>query len=449
MSTARRTALASLVGALILAAAKITVGLATNSLGVLAEAVHSGVDAAAALITLYAVGVAERPPDVEHQYGHAKAQHLAALAESAVLGAVAVWIAVAAGVRLSSGQSPVEAPWYAFALMAGVLAVDAGRAIASYRVGRRLGSPALLANALHFASDFGGSLAVLIGLGLVALGVQGGDSVAAIVVAVIVLAAAGRLARVNIDVLMDRAPAGSARRVERAVRAVPGVSDVRSVRVRAAGGESFAEVVISVPRLQGVETSHQVMDRVEDAVVNELGKAQVAVHVEPAASDAEYPSDRVAAAAMRVPGVMEAHNITVLAEPEGQAVTLHVRLPADLTMGQARAIVARLKDEIHNEVGIARVYAHVEPSIPDPLPARDVGADEPALRERAERAVQAVAGECSDVVVYRQDGRLLVVTSLAGDPDVSVRDAHALASRIEDSVRAELDGVDDVIVEVT
>src|SRR5690242_3973460 len=153
MSTARRTALASLVGALILAVAKLLVGLATNSLGILAEAVHSGVDAAAAVLTLYAVGVAERPPDSEHQYGHGKAQHLAALAESVVLAGVALWIAGTAIERLRSGGSPVEAPWYAFVLMGAVLVVDAGRAAASYRVGRRLQSPALLANSLHFASD--------------------------------------------------------------------------------------------------------------------------------------------------------------------------------------------------------------------------------------------------------------------------------------------------------
>jgi cation diffusion facilitator family transporter len=447
MSTARRTALASLVAALVLAVSKLTVGLATNSLGLLAEAVHSGIDAASALLTLFAVSVAERPPDSEHQYGHGKAQHLAALAEAAVLAGVAVWIAGAAVARLYSGGSPVHARWYAFALLGGVLVVDASRAAVSFRVGRRTDSAALLANALHFTSDFGGTLAVLIGLGFVAAGVRGGDSVAAVLVAVIVLAAAARLGRRNVDVLMDRAPTGTTGRVERAVRSVPGVSDVRSVRVRTAGGESFAEVVIGVPRLQGLESSHQVMDRVEDAVVRELGRAQVAVHAEPARVG-EHPNDRVAAAAMRVPGVVEAHNITVLREGDGQAVTLHVRLPEETSLRDAREIVSRLKREIRQEVGVARVYAHVEPSAPDARPARDVGADEPDLRDQAELAVREVAGDRSEVVVYRQAGRLLVVTSVAADPSLTVRDAHALASRIEEAVRARLGGVDDVIVEV-
>ncbi|HEX3329158.1 MAG TPA: cation diffusion facilitator family transporter [Gaiellales bacterium] len=448
MSTARRTALVSLVAAVVLVVVKAAVGFASGSLGVLAEAAHSGIDAVAAVLTLYAVGVAERPPDQEHPYGHGKAQHLAALAEAAFLAGAAVWIAVEAVVRLRSGTSPVDARPYVFAVMVFVLAVDASRATLSLRQGRRERNAALIANAWHFGSDFIGTLAVLAGLGLAALGVPGGDSVAAIFVAAIVLVAAIRLAAGNVGVLMDRSPSGQAGVVERAVRSVAGVADVRSVRVREAGGESFADVVIGVSRLEGLEKMHDTSDRVEQAVRDSLGRAQVQVHVEPAALAEERPNERVAAAALRVPGVVEAHNITVLEDSVGRAVTLHVRLPEDATLRQAAAAVERLKREILAEVGIARVYAHVEPSAPDAQPARDVSDTEPDLRDRAAAAVAAAAGKTGEVVVYRQGRRLLVVTSLTADPDLSVRDGHALASRVEDAVRDELEAVDDVIVEV-
>jgi cation diffusion facilitator family transporter len=448
MSTARRTALVSLVAAVVLLVVKAAVGFASGSLGVLAEAAHSGIDAVAAVLTLYAVGVAERPPDQEHPYGHGKAQHLAALAEAAFLAGAAVWIAVEAVVRLNSGSSPVDARPYVFAVMAFVLVVDATRATLSLRQGRRERNAALIANAWHFGSDFIGTLAVLAGLGLAALGVPGGDSVAAIFVAAIVLVAAIRLAAGNVDALMDRAPTGQAGVVERAVRSVAGVADVRSVRVREAGGESFADVVIGVSRLEGLEQMHDTSDRVEQAVRESLGRAQVQVHVEPAALAEERPNERVAAAALRVPGVVEAHNITVLEDAVGRAVTLHVRLPEDATLRQAAAAVERLKREILAEVGIARVYAHVEPSTPDAQPARDVSDTEPDLRDRAAAAVASVAGTTGEVVVYRQGRRLLVVTSLTADPGLTVRDGHALASRVEDAVRAELEAVDDVIVEV-
>ena len=275
---------------------------------------------------------------------------------------------------------------------------------------------------------------MLIGLGLVAEGVSGGDSVAALIVAAIVLFAAVRLGRSNVDVLMDRAPTGIRGRVERAVRSVPGVSDVRSVRVREAAGESFAEVVIGVPRLEGLERSHRTMDMVEDAVSRELGRAQVAVHAEPATAG-ERANDRIAAAALRVPGVVETHNITVLQDAGGSAVTLHVRLPEDMPLGEARRTVDRA--EAGDPAGDRRR--------PGVRPCRALAAGRaarpPAHRRRGRRvaaareAVRGVAGDRHEVVVYRQGDRLLVVTSVTADPLLSVREAHALASRVEDVVR--------------
>jgi len=220
------------------------------------------------------------------------------------------------------------------------------------------------------------------------------------------------------------------------------------VRVREAGGESFADVVIGVSRLEGLEKMHDTSDRVEQAVRESLGRAQVQVHVEPTALAEERPNERVAAAALRVPGIVEAHNITVLEDAAGRAVTLHVRLPEDATLRQAADAIERLKREILAEVGIARVYAHVEPSAPDAQPAHDVSDTEPEVRDRAAAAVRSAAGTAGEVVVYRQGRRLLVVTSLTADPGITVREGHVLASRVEDAVRDALAAVDDVIVEV-
>jgi cation diffusion facilitator family transporter len=450
MSTARRTALLSFLAALALVATKLVVGLATSSLGILAEALHSGLDAVAALLSLYAVGVAERPPDEQHQYGHGKAQHLAALSEAAILAAVAIWIGFEAVMRLRSGGGDVQPEWYAFVLLFGVLIVDAGRWSVSFRTGTRERNAALLASAWHFASDFAGTTAVLIGLALVSAGYPRADAVAALTVAGLVLVAAARLALRNIDALMDRAPSGLDRQIGQIAQAVPGVAEVRSVRVREAGGESFADVVIGVSRLEGLERSHQTMDQVEDAVRSQIGPAQVTVHVEPS-TGAEAPNERVAAAALRVPGVVETHNISVLEQGTGgRAITLHVRLPEDMPMREAALTVEQLKREIRSEFGVARVYAHVEPSALGAQPARDIGAEQPRLVRAASEAVTRVAGQgAAEVVVYRQGERLLVVTSLRAEPGRSVREAHVLASRVEDAVRDALDSVDDVIVEVS
>ena len=156
MSVAAATALMTL---------KLVTGLATGSLGILSEAVHSGTDLVASLLTFFAIGVAGRPADSGHPYGHGKAEHLAALAEGAFLALVAVLIGFRAIQRLTgTGAAEVDAAWWAFAVLGVVIAIDITRTLVSLRTARRFKSAALLSNALHFGSDLVGSIAVLVGL---------------------------------------------------------------------------------------------------------------------------------------------------------------------------------------------------------------------------------------------------------------------------------------------
>jgi cation diffusion facilitator family transporter len=448
VSVARRTALFSLCAALGLVAVKLVVGFATDSLGILAEAVHSGVDAGAALLTVWAVGVSDRPPDPQHPYGHDKAQNLSALAEAVILVLAAAWIAVAAIIRLTGGGGEVDPTWYAAATLVLVLVIDASRATASARAARSERSAALGANAVHFAIDFAGTLAVLAGLGLAALGHPRGDSIAALFVAVLVVIGAVRLAGTNVNALMDSAPAGADANLRTAVAALPGVTEVRSVRVRSSGGRYFADVVIGVDRLAGMERSHAVMDEVERVVEHELGgPAEVSVHAEPLAAD-EQPSERALAAALRVPGVIEVHNATVLTRPAGRAITLHARVDARLPLEDAARITQRLRSEIRRETGAADVYVHLEPHDPGVDAAFDVTSRRADIRERVAGAVRPVAGEPVEVLVFDHDGRFVVVLRVRARPGQSVADAHGLAGRVEEAVRASVDELEEVVVEV-
>jgi cation diffusion facilitator family transporter len=129
----RKAALWSVLAALALIALKLGTGLATHSLGLVSEAAHSGTDLIAALLTFFAVGVAVRPADPGHQYGHGKAEHLAALAEGAILvvaSAVIVWRAI---VRLVDGGASVRATWYALVVVGIVICIDFARTSASWR----------------------------------------------------------------------------------------------------------------------------------------------------------------------------------------------------------------------------------------------------------------------------------------------------------------------------
>jgi cation diffusion facilitator family transporter len=445
MSPQRWTALASVAAACALIALKLATGLATHSLGLISEAIHSGTDLIAALLTFFAVGVAVRPADPGHQYGHGKAEHLAALAEAAFLAIASVFIAVRAIMRLSqSHPQPVHAAWWALLVIGIVILVDIGRTTASARVARRYHSAALASNALHFATDLAGSFAVLAGLLLARGGSPKGDAVAALFVAVLVLAAAGRLMRRNVDVLMDRAPADAAAAARQAIFAIRPPVELRRLRMRQAAGRHFADVVIGVSAAAAVGQGHAAADAVERAVQAALPEADVVVHVEP--GEAVGARERAHAAALGVPRVREVHNVTAVSLESGTELSLHLKLPADLSLEEAHAIAEEVEQAIHAEVPeVVSVQTHLEPlrEEAEGLPAHDV----PDESELVVRIVREETGSAPrELRFLHTDEGLVAYLTLAVDGAVPLAEAHARASRIEERIRRERPHIGDVIV---
>ena len=267
MSPQRRTALVSVGAACLLIVIKLVAGIASSSLGLLAEAAHSGTDLAAALLTFFAVSVAVRPADRGHPFGHGKAQNLAALAEAGFLIVVSLVIAAFAIARLAGVvEFDVDATWWTFAAIALVVVIDASRTSVSLRAARLYRSDAMRSNALHFGSDLAGTLAVLAGLSAAALGFPEGDAIAALFVATLVVAAATRLVRRNVNVLMDRSPRDAEEAARLAIAELEPPVELRRLRVREAGGSHFADVVIGIAPGAAVGQGHAAADRVEDAL---------------------------------------------------------------------------------------------------------------------------------------------------------------------------------------
>jgi cation diffusion facilitator family transporter len=444
----QRTATASVAAAVLLVAVKLATGLATGSLAFLAEAVHSGTDLVAALLTFFAVRVALRPPDREHQYGHGKAEHLAALGESAFLVLVSLFIAFESVRRLlDDGGHDVDVTWWALTVLGLVIVIDASRAIASFRTSRRYGSAALAANALHFTSDLGGSVAVLVGLLLVRAGHTWADSAAALFVGVLVVVAAVRLAKQSIDVLMDRTVADADDRIRAALAQADEQVELRRVRVRQAGGRHFVDLVVGVPMDTGVTQAHAVADRIEEVVERVLGGADVVVHVEPAEAEGGI-RERATAAAGAIPEVREMHNVRVMRVPEGYELSLHVKLPRDLSLEDAHGVVERLEERIRAEVPeIRMVHTHIEPLARTDWASAPTSDDTAVERAAIESAVKRYTGSAPLDVTFRdgEQGRVALVTvSLPGEQPLP--SAHQNAGAIEEAVRERCPGLADVIV---
>ena len=423
----QRTAAISVAAAVFLVTVKLATGLATGSLAFIAEAAHSGTDLLAALLTLFAVRVAVRPPDREHHYGHGKAEHLAALGESAFLLLVSLFIGFESVRRLIDGGSghDIDVTWWALTVLVVVIVVDASRAIISFRTSRRYGSAALAANALHFTSDLA----------------------AALFVAVLVVIAALRLAKQSVDVLMDRAVADADDRIRAALAQAEEQVEVRRVRVRQAGGRHFVDLVVGVPMDTGVTQAHTVADRVEEVVERALGGADVVVHVEPAEAEGGI-RERATAAAGAIPEVREVHNVRVMRVPEGYELSLHVKLPRDLSLDDAHGVVERLEERVRAEVPeLKMVHTHIEPLARTDWASAPTSDDTAVERAAIESAVRRYTGTAPLAVTFRdgEQGRVALVTvSLPGEQPLP--SAHQHAGAIEEAVRERCPSLADVIV---
>jgi cation diffusion facilitator family transporter len=447
VSPQRRTALVSVVAACVLIALKLSTGLATDSLGLLSEAVHSGTELVAALLTLFAVGVAVRPADRAHPYGHGKAEHLVALAEAGILVAASLFLAYRAVSHLVGASEPsVDPTWWALAVVVLVMVIDASRMTVSLRAGKQYDSPALQANALHFGSDLAGSTAVLVGLLLARGGYAEGDSLAALFVALLVLFAAGRLMRANVDVLMDRVPAEAEETARRAIeRLRPGVQ-LRRLRMRQAAGRHFADVVIGVPPGAAVGQGHAAADAVEAALHSALPDSDIVVHVEP--QDEAALRERVHAAALTVPRVREVHNLRVLSVGGDLEVALHLKLPGELSLGEAHDVASTVEQEIARAVPeVASVQTHLEP-LREPGAGQTPAAEE--VRADADAILRVVSertgGEPRELRFLRTDEGLVAFLTLGLEPTSQLASAHALASEIEQEIRRAAPHIADVIV---
>ncbi|HLJ05241.1 MAG TPA: cation diffusion facilitator family transporter [Acetobacteraceae bacterium] len=282
-------ALSSLLAAVGLTAFKIVVGLATGSLGILAEAAHSGLDLIAAGMTLVAVRISSRPPDRSHLYGHGKLENLSALFETLLLLLTCGWVAWEASHRLIAQRTGVQVTVWSFAVMLISIATDISRSRVLSHTAKKYHSQALEADALHFQTDIWSSTVVIFGLiavlaadRLPAAGwLRQGDAVAALGVSALVVWVSVRLGQRSIDALMDHAPIGMEGRIAELVAAVPGVLDCHNLRVRYSGPQLFIDCHVLVDGAQTLTQAHRLTDRIEEEIQALVPGADVTVHPEP------------------------------------------------------------------------------------------------------------------------------------------------------------------------
>lgn len=421
---------------------KLGTGLATGSLALVSAGIESSGDVIAAVLTLGAVLLATRPADAEHNYGHRRAENIAALGESAIVFVGGCIITFEAIKRLIGGSHHIDTGWYVFVVIAIALSIDASRIVLSLRAARQYTSAAFRSNAFNFAGDMAGSVAVLVGLLLVAAGFHAGDAIASLCVAAVIFAAVSRLAFENVRALMDYAPPVSRDAIIDAIADANPDIELRRLRLRDVAGRLYADVIVGVPPATAASASHDIADRVEAAVQEIAPDSDILVHAEPAMGGADL-REQILATALADPAVGDVHNIRIYTKANGTSiVTLHIKFDPDISLKNAHEISERVETAVARvDPEIITVYTHLEP-LEAPVALRDA-----PVQGSLTGSIERILGRPPLRLEVRQSevGPVALLT-ITTDPGARLAAAHTLASDLERDLRIEHPELADVVV---
>jgi cation diffusion facilitator family transporter len=443
-------ALGSIGSALVLVALKVFLAVATGSLGVLSEAMHSSLDLIAAILTWLSVRVSDRPADSGHTYGHGKFENFSAFVETGLLLATSVYIIVEAFMRLLFKQVHMQPSGLAMLILGLAMCIDIVRSRALSRVAKEFPSEALEADALHFSTDVWSTLVVILGMGTVWLGQHYGapwleiaDPIAALAVAAIVIWVGSRLGKRTLDALLDSAPAGLQERVTKVVEGMHGVLSTERVRVRRAGNKHFVDVTISVPRSASFEQVHAISDEVERRV-GEIVPADVMVHMEPRAAEGEHLFDAIRAIAARLG--LAVHEISADQLDGRLFVEMHLEVDESLSLREAHRRATELEDEIRTLPGVAvsgknraeaKVNIHIEPLGTHIASVDGQRGEMTGLALFIENYINSLPSEyhelidCHEVHVRQVEHKILVSCHCAMDGSLPITQIHDVTGELE------------------
>jgi cation diffusion facilitator family transporter len=444
----KRAALLSIGSAVFLLCLKTFLVWRTGSLGVLSEALHSGLDLVAAIITFLSVRVADQPADARHPYGHGKFENFSAFLETGLLVATALYIIYEAFSRLFFHSVHIQPSLTAILVLLAALAIDITRARALNKVAKAHASEALEADALHFSTDVWSTIVVILGIALVWAGemwnlpwLAYADSLAALTVAGVILWVSSMLGRRTIDALLDAAPIGLQNEITDAIGRMEGVLRVERVRVRRAGNRHFVDATVSVPRSANLERVHALTDAIEQRVA-QIVPADVVVHTEPRAPDNEDLFDSIRAVAQRMNH--QIHDISAYQQDGNLFVELHLEVDENLPLGEAHRQATELEEAIA-ALGDGRhkldVNIHIEP-LGRHIATPEIGAGE---MRQLELDVEAFLNHmpvtydellnCHDVRVRQVEHHILVSCHCVMKGDYSITRIHDVLAALEDLVK--------------
>jgi cation diffusion facilitator family transporter len=442
----RTAALLSVGSAVLLVSLKAFLVIRTGSLGVLSEALHSGLDLIAAVITFLSVRVADAPADERHPYGHGKFENFSAFVETGLLLITALFIIYESFDHLFFHAVHIQPSVTAIIILFIALAIDLTRARALQNVAKKHESEALEADALHFSTDVWSTAVVIAGVGLVWAGETWNipwliyaDALAALAVAGVIIWVGSQLGRRTLDALLDVAPQGLQQEITRAVSRMDGVLEVERVRVRRAGNRHFVDATVSVPRTASLEQVHSLTDAIEKRI-GEIVPADVMVHAEPRAPRGEHLFEAIRAVAQR--RGLAIHDLSASQQNGQLFIELHLEVDEGFSLRDAHRQATELEEEILKlRNGSTDVNIHIEP-LGHHIATPDSGAGEMKQLSRAiEQFLNTLPSEfdelvnCHDVRVRQVEHHILASCHCTMRGALPITNVHDVTAALEDRVK--------------
>ena len=458
----RLVALSSVIAAVFLTTMKIVVGLLTHSLGILAEAAHSGLDLVAAGVTYFAVRASGRPPDPEHNYGHGKIENLSAMVETLLLLGTCAWIVYEAVHRLFFQEVSIEVTYWSFIVMFVSIVIDFTRSRALMRIAKKHASQALEADALHFSTDVWSSAVVIFGLLAVLIGkkfvtnsptlahwLSHADAIAALGVSVIVIYVSIQLGRRTIDGLLDSAPKGLSSDIEREVSRLSGVAAVKRLRLRQSGPATFIDVTLAVPRTTSFEEAHSVATRAETLIQRLLPRSDVMVHIDPIVDNDKSMVETIRSVAAR--HGINVHSLQAHDVGGHIAVDMHAEVPDNLTVVEAHRRITELENALKLESPeLDSIIIHIEPvgdkevrHQASPASSKDVQDEIKKLTAKLPMVI-----DCHNISIFHYGNELSVSFHCTLAPNLPILEAHELTIEMENLLRERFSQLKRVIIHV-
>jgi len=412
-------------------------GLVSNSLGLITDSIHALLDSMVTVILLLAARMAIKPPDEEHTYGHGKIESLGGLIGGIAIFLIAIFFIYESIDRLQS-PPPSILPGL-FAIIGGLytIGVDIFRIVILKRSISKIGGTTLKADFYHAFMDLGSTIVAIIGIVLVTYGFYSGDFIAALILGGVLAILSLKLIYKTSQELTDIISPELVKRVRQIIANTEGVIDIGAILMRRSGDTIFADVTISLRGDTSFDKAHEISNRVEKNIKNEIPNSEITVHFEPTWENVPLDA-KIFDIAKNIPGVKGVHNVSTHKSKGKTFSNLHVMVDREINLYSAHKISEIVEEKIHENIpGIEHVTIHLEPflTVPENFNVEDK-ATERKIREILKKYPEIK--KIGRILSLNFENILKIDIDCSFDRNLSIEKVHDLTSEIEHLIRAEI-----------